>query len=180
MGREEIRASLKTPAWEASSLCARVFSPAAAILESEKTLGTRLVSALTLSSSDVKVHYGFPGNRLPSMTKLWVFFFETSLFDLCHKHILLSVHSDTDSINGSMSTSRTQNLPKFTQISFNLPKSRRSTVYLASHAGVFRGARFSSLPTNPCSTEDNFPFPSLANHIVLSKFWKVDLDRRVI
>ena len=26
-----------------SSLCARVFSPAAAILESEKTLGTRLV-----------------------------------------------------------------------------------------------------------------------------------------
>ena len=26
-----------------SSLCARVFSPAAAILESEKTLGTRLI-----------------------------------------------------------------------------------------------------------------------------------------
>ena len=51
---------------------------------------------------------------------------------------------------------------------------------LASHAGVFRGARLSSLPTNACSTEDNIPFPSLANHIVLSKFWKVDLDRRVI
>ena len=51
---------------------------------------------------------------------------------------------------------------------------------LASHAGVFRGARFSSLPTNACSTEDNIPFPSLANHIVLSKFWKVDLDRKVI
>ena len=28
-----------------SSLCARVFSPAAAILESEKTLGTRLVAS---------------------------------------------------------------------------------------------------------------------------------------
>ena len=51
---------------------------------------------------------------------------------------------------------------------------------VASHAGVFRGARFSSLPTNACSTEDNIPFPCLANHIVLSKFWKVDLDRKVI
>ena len=30
---------------------------------------------------------------------------------------------------------------------------------LASHAGVFRGARFSSLPTNACSTENNIPFP---------------------
>ena len=30
-----------------SSLCARVFSPAAAILESEKTLGTRLVHPLS-------------------------------------------------------------------------------------------------------------------------------------
>ena len=29
-----------------SSLCARVFSPAAAILESEKTLGTRLIASL--------------------------------------------------------------------------------------------------------------------------------------
>ena len=50
---------------------------------------------------------------------------------------------------------------------------------LASHAGIFRGARISSLPTNACSTEDNIPFPSLANHVVLSKFWKVDLDRGV-
>ena len=50
---------------------------------------------------------------------------------------------------------------------------------LASYAGVFRGARISSLPTNACSTEDNIPFPRLANHVVLSKFWKVDLDRRV-
>ena len=51
---------------------------------------------------------------------------------------------------------------------------------LASHTGIFRGARFSSLPTNACSTEDNIRFPCLANHIVLSKFWKVDLDRKVI
>ena len=50
---------------------------------------------------------------------------------------------------------------------------------LASHAGVFREARISSLPTNAYSTEDNIPFPRLANHVVLSKFWKVDLDRRV-
>ena len=33
-------------------LCARVFSPAAAILESEKTLGTRLGRALSVYSSD--------------------------------------------------------------------------------------------------------------------------------
>ena len=52
-----------------------------------------------------------------------------------------------------------------------------SIVKIASHAGVFRGARFSSLPTNACSTENNIAFPSLANHIVLSKFWKADLDR---
>ena len=30
-----------------SSLCARVFSPAAAILESEKTLGTRLMATMS-------------------------------------------------------------------------------------------------------------------------------------
>ena len=53
------------------------------------------------------------------------------------------------------------------------------SVRVASHAGVLRGARVSSLPTNACSTEDNIPFPRLANHVVLSKFWKVDLDRRV-
>ena len=34
-----------------------------------------------------------------------------------------------------------------------------SAHYLASHAGIFRGARFSSLPTNACSTENNIPFP---------------------
>ena len=46
---------------------------------------------------------------------------------------------------------------------------------VASHAGVFRGARVSSLPTNAFSTDYNIPFPRLANHVVLSKFWKVDL-----
>ena len=30
---------------------------------------------------------------------------------------------------------------------------------LASQAGIFRGARFSSLPTNACSMENNIPFP---------------------
>ena len=30
---------------------------------------------------------------------------------------------------------------------------------IACHASVFRGAHFSSLPTNTCSTEDNIPFP---------------------
>ena len=45
---------------------------------------------------------------------------------------------------------------------------------------VFRGARLSILPTNACLAKDNIPFPSFANHIVLSKFWKIDLDRRVI
>ena len=51
-----------------------------------------------------------------------------------------------------------------------------SNSWLASHAGVFRGARISSLPTNACSTENNISFSSLANLIVLSKIWKVDLD----
>ena len=51
---------------------------------------------------------------------------------------------------------------------------------IASHASILRGARFSSLPTNACSTQENIPFPSLANHIVLSKFWKVDLVARTV
>ena len=54
-----------------------------------------------------------------------------------------------------------------------------SRLHVASHAGVFRGARILSLATNACSTEDNIPFPRLANHVVLSKFWKVDLDRKI-
>ena len=50
---------------------------------------------------------------------------------------------------------------------------------LAGIVGVFRRARISSLATNASSTEDNIPFQRLANHVVLSKFWKVDLDCRV-
>ena len=53
-----------------------------------------------------------------------------------------------------------------------------SATNVASYAGVFRGTRISSLLTNACSTEDNIPFPRLANHVVLSKYRKADLDRR--
>ena len=42
---------------------------------------------------------------------------------------------------------------------------------VVSHAEVFRGARISSFPTNTCSTENNIPFPQLANR-------KIDLDCR--
>ena len=34
-----------------------------------------------------------------------------------------------------------------------------ASTMVASHAGVLRGARFSSFPTNACSTENNTPFP---------------------
>ena len=51
---------------------------------------------------------------------------------------------------------------------------------LGSYVGVFRGVRFSTLTTNACSTENNIPFPNLANHTVLSKLCKLDLDRWVI
>ena len=50
---------------------------------------------------------------------------------------------------------------------------------IASHAGAFSGPRIFSNPTNVYSTENNTPFPSLANHIVHSKFWKVDFDHRL-
>ena len=36
---------------------------------------------------------------------------------------------------------------------------KKSAIILASHVGVYRVTRFSSLPTNACSTEDNIPFP---------------------
>ena len=35
-----------------------------------------------IQSSDVKAHYGFPGNRLPSTTRLWVLFMKTGFFHL--------------------------------------------------------------------------------------------------
>ena len=43
-----------------------------------------------------------------------------------------------------------------------------------SHIGVFRGARFPSLPTSARSAEDNIPFPSLANHIAHCTFHILD------
>ena len=48
--------------------------------------------------------------------------------------------------------------------------SPKSLHNLASHAGVFRGARISSLPTNACSTEDNvlghvFSYHELMSHV---------------
>ena len=73
----------------------------------------------------------------------------------------------------------TQSVPVHCQKSDSMWHQTCQYLMLASNAGVFRGARISSLPTNACSTENNFPFPSLANHIVLSKIWKVDLDCRV-
>ena len=80
-------------------------------------------------------------------------------------------NDDDDVDEGSENVAKKINLPYF--------KCHR-VYFVAFPAGLFRGARISSLPTNACSTENNIPFPSLANHIVLSKFWKVDLDRKVI
>ena len=53
---------------------------------------------------------------------------------------------------------------------------------VASHTGFFlRELILHPSPQTPhSSTKDNIPFQSLANHIVLSKFWKDVLDRRVI
>ena len=44
------------------------------------------------------------------------------------------------------------------------PFNRGSRFLTASYAGAFRGALLSSLSTNACSTENNIPFPNLANH----------------
>ena len=50
---------------------------------------------------------------------------------------------------------------------------------LAFYAGIYGGAHISSVPTNTCVIKNNIPFPSLANHLVPSKFWKVHGDCRV-
>ena len=52
-------------------------------------------------------------------------------------------------------------LPMMTYKGGALPKSVASQalgIWIAFLAGVFRGARISSLPTNACSTENNIPF----------------------
>ena len=48
-----------------SSLCARVFSPAAAILESEKTLGTRLGTRLAKNEKLAHNRRSFPLTIFP-------------------------------------------------------------------------------------------------------------------
>ena len=40
-----------------------------------------------IQSSDVKVHYGFPGNRLPSTTKLWVLFMNTGFSSVNYNNV---------------------------------------------------------------------------------------------
>ena len=49
---------------------------------------------------------------------------------------------------------------------------------IASLADVFRRARFSSLPTNACPTEDNIPFPCLANPSYFPNSGKLTLTAR--
>ena len=59
-----------------------------------------------------------------------------------------------------------------------------SQTFIASHAGVFRGARISPppLPPPPHQTpkqpRTGVPFPSVPSHTVPSKVWKVELDCR--
>ena len=54
---------------------------------------------------------------------------------------------------------------------------------VASHANVFKGARFSSLPTKACSTEKSIPFPLFylpGNWLINSfeiKCWRAKLTR---
>ena len=40
-----------------------------------------------IQRSDVKVHYGFPGNRLPSTTKLWVLFMKTGFSSVNYNNV---------------------------------------------------------------------------------------------
>ena len=71
-------------------------------------------------------------------------------------------------------------LLKRTALLFLLQLNNPLIEVLGSYAGVFKGARLSSLTTNACSTENNIRFPNLDNHIVLSILWKLDLDCWVI
>ena len=54
---------------------------------------------------------------------------------------------------------------------------------VASHANIFKGACFSSLPTNTCSTENNIPFPLFYLHgrwLIISfeiNCWQAKLKR---
>ena len=54
---------------------------------------------------------------------------------------------------------------KYLQMKYTVIQSQKRSRFawtaaaITSHACVFRGARFSSFPTNACSTENNIPFP---------------------
>ena len=71
-------------------------------------------------------------------------------------------------------------LLKRTALLFLLQLNNPLIEVLGSYAGVFKGARLSSLTTNACSTDNNIRFPNLDNNIVLSILWKLDLDCWVI
>ena len=40
-----------------------------------------------IQSSNVKAHYGFPGNRFPSTTKFWVLFMKTRFSSVNYKNV---------------------------------------------------------------------------------------------
>ena len=40
-----------------------------------------------IQSSDIKAHYGFPGNRFPSTTKFWVLFMKTRFSSVNYKNV---------------------------------------------------------------------------------------------
>ena len=69
------------------------------------------------------------------------------------------------SVNNSFSDLHNPSFHTKTMQQYFLPISMQRKAYviacsfLASNAGVFSGAPFSSLPTNTCSTENNIPFP---------------------
>ena len=85
----------------------------------------------------------------------------------CERRDLLCSHS-----NGDIFTCEDNNVMLFSLVKISSFCTKGHLVFhwclynktdydVASHAGVFRGARISSLPTNACSTEDNIPFPLL-------------------
>ena len=134
------------------------------------------------------MHYCFEWSRgggvdekiCRSCSHIYIFYPEFCGFSECSNHVDSEWHrKSADTPHSSWSWMRTWQVALFWTI-IGWWVFLIAGIIIASHAGVFRVARFSSLPSNACSTEDKIPFPCLANHIVLSKFWKVDLDRKVI
>ena len=83
-----------------------------------------------------------------SLTKKSGHFEGSSQFHCCWRISILIKHS---------SFLRVKNVRSVSKI-MEISRSRKSTLHIASHAAVFRGARISSLPTNACSTENNIIF----------------------